>query len=82
MKFREHRGGIVDSMMTEVEIEPTRDALLAVLSDKRWLGIREVLKRESLRVEPYIYDERIDWDTHIVSVDGYGVVGFTDGPVE
>lgn len=28
-------------------------------------------------------DERIGWaETHIVTLEGYGVLGFTDGPVE
>lgn len=35
-----------------------------------------------LTIKPYCYDERIDWDTHMVSVAGYGVIGFTDGPLK
>ncbi|AHC30525.1 hypothetical protein CC53_gp108 [Rhizobium phage vB_RleS_L338C] len=33
-------------------------------------------------VKPYGWDERIGWETHIVLVSGYGVFGFTDGPLE
>lgn len=35
-----------------------------------------------MRVEPRGYDSRIGWDTHIVTVDGWGVVGMTDGPAD
>ena len=37
---------------------------------------------DKITVEQYTYDERNDWDTYIVSVEGYGVVGYTDGPIE
>ena len=30
-------------------------------------------------VEPYTFDARIGWKTHIVTIDG-NAVGFTDGP--
>ncbi len=32
-------------------------------------------------VEPYGFDERINWQTHIVTLTGYGVLGYTDSPV-
>jgi hypothetical protein len=32
-------------------------------------------------VKPYCYDNRIGWDTHVVIIEGYGVYGFTDGPL-
>lgn len=66
-------------MNTVVEIAPTRNAL-----------IREVrasfegafnFQDDAVKVEYYTLDERIGWDTHIVVIDGYGVWGFTDGPV-
>lgn len=31
-------------------------------------------------VKPYGFDDRIDWDAHIVTVNGV-VVGFTNGPL-
>lgn len=35
----------------------------------------------NVHVSRHVPDERIGWDTHVVTVDGFGVVGFTDGPV-
>jgi hypothetical protein len=34
-----------------------------------------------IEVKPYTYDERIGWDTYIVTVDG-AAVGFTDGAID
>jgi hypothetical protein len=35
--------------------------------------------RETVHIHPYGYDPRIGWDTHMVTLDGYGVLGFTNG---
>jgi hypothetical protein len=77
MKIREHRGLLAEAMSSCKEIEPTMTAVIdQVLSSLPcFLGI----KPEDIHVEPYGYDKRIGWDTHIVIVDGYGVYGFTDG---
>lgn len=77
MKIREHRGLLADAMSTCKEIEPTMKAVIdQVLSS---LPCFLHIKPEDIHVKPYGYDKRIEWDTHIVIVDGYGVYGFTDG---
>jgi hypothetical protein len=40
-------------------------------------------KAEQVKVEPYYGDDRrIGWrNVHIITIDGYGVVGFCEGPV-
>lgn len=71
MKYREHRGGLADSMKTVREIQPSLDALAVILK----------VPPSSITVEKYGgYDKRIGWDTHIVCVEGRPI-GFTDGPV-
>lgn len=78
MRFREHRGGLAESMATEVELAG-RDAL--VVHVRALLELWGICVRDcAVHVEPYAYDERVGWDTYIVTLDGYGVVGFTDGP--
>lgn len=37
---------------------------------------------EDLYLAPYFYDGRTGWDTWIVKLKGYGVLGFTNGPLE
>lgn len=82
MKFREHRGSLADAMLTEVTL-PDRAALLEhcrkIIPDAL---LADTINDSDMTVSKYGRDERIGWDTHIVSIAGYGVVGFTDGPVE
>ena len=80
MKLREHRGGLAESMATVVEIEPTLGAVVARVRQvlAPW-GVK--IKKREVKVAPYCFDDRIGWDTHVVTVEGYGVFGFTDGPV-
>lgn len=80
MKVREHRGSIQESMETCVEIHPTMDALVKVITES--LSDMWVTKKVKVKVEPYMYDTRTGWDTHIVTVKGWGIFGFTDGPLD
>lgn len=84
MKFREHRGGLAESMATVVEVAD-RAALVAhvkgLLTPFAFGGDIGA----GLDVRPYDplrLDERIGWYTHIVTLEGYGVLGFTDGPLK
>lgn len=43
--------------------------------------LRQLIATQGLYIEPYGYDDRIGWDAHIVILQGYGVLGFTDGPL-
>lgn len=67
-------------MRTVVEVAD-RTALVALMQS-RLAAYSYAFEPHQLRVQPYMRDERIGWDTHIVTIDGYGVAGFTDGPVE
>ena len=35
---------------------------------------------DMIHVSHYGFDDRIDWNDHIIVVDGHGVFGFTDEP--
>jgi len=73
MKFREHRESLEDALKTVVEISPTREALLKYINKI----YNKNYTIEKLDVKYYIFDERINWDTCIVTVDG-NTVGFTN----
>ena len=78
-KYRDQRGQLDDSMAT-LQILPDRAALIAHLRsiyDPQRFGEWD---DADVEVKPYCYDERIGWDTYIVTLQGGGV-GFTDGPV-
>jgi hypothetical protein len=79
MKYRQHRSTLAESLKTVVEIPATFDAL--------WEEVRKTITlpetfREDLSMAFYCKDDRTGWDTYIVTIDMYGVVGFTDGPLE
>lgn len=80
MKLRQHLGGLAESMATTIEIEPTLTALLdavrATISD-----IGADVTEQTLKVTPRGLDPRTGWDTHIVTISGFGVYGYTDGPL-
>jgi hypothetical protein len=35
-----------------------------------------------IRCSHYCLDERNKWNTHIITVEGVGVIGFTNGPIK
>lgn len=81
MKYRDHRGGLAESMETVQEFD-TRTELLAYLHKEMgtW-GFK--FDDSTVRIEPYGdgKDDRIGWNNlHIVIIEGFGPVGFADLP--
>lgn len=87
MKYRDHKGSLSDSMANVQEFETFYD--LKEYLEYSWNQYyKEVAE---IKIEPYGYDQRIGWDTHIVTVqlkDEHGQyeydgdfipVGFMDG---
>jgi hypothetical protein len=65
--FREHRGGLQEAMKTVQEVSCLEDI-------EKIKNIPDEFKGK-LRIEHYCYDRRIDWDTYIIDIEDYGVVG-------
>ena len=83
MKFREHRGGLAESMETLVEVDSKR-ALVAHIQ-KLLSPYRVTVADDDVQASLYgsSGDGRIGWEkVYVVTVNGYGVIGFSDGPVE
>ncbi|MDB5037537.1 MAG: hypothetical protein JWQ35_1065 [Bacteriovoracaceae bacterium] len=81
---RQHRGSLNQSMKTVVEIEPTIEALSKWISE----SMGEHIDPAKIHVEPYgfgsdepAFDTRIGWTTFTVSIDGFGLFGFSNGPI-
>lgn len=71
--FRQQRGGLQES------IETTR----VVGSVKQLRDLFRLPPDTKITVEFYADDPRIPWhNTHIVVAENWGVLGFTDGPLE
>ncbi len=79
MKFREHKGNLTDSMETVVDVADRKALTTLLRSRLEFYGF--TFSDEDLMVKPYRFDNRVNWNTHIVTIEDYGVVGFTDGPV-
>ncbi len=84
-RFREHRGGLADSMETMVELT-TMEELKSHVKKLLWQFDVPAnnLRFDDIQVKPYGChcwpDERIGWaETWVVTMPGYGVLGFTDG---
>jgi hypothetical protein len=66
MKYRPHRGTLDEAMAAVVEL-PDRAALIAHLAaDLRPWGY--VVEDIDVQVEPYCFDDRIGWDTFLVTL--------------
>ena len=72
MKYRSNRGTLRESLLTAVDLPPTREALA------RHVGANP----DAIQVCLYhAGDARIGWTTYVVKVDGCPC-GFTDGPLQ
>lgn len=72
-QFRFHCGMLADSMATVINVHDIFE--LSASLETAGLG------PGAIAVKAYCFDQRIGWDTHIVTVDG-NAVGFTDGPLQ
>jgi len=77
--FRPHRSTL-DKAMAEVKAFKSKADLVSFLNEDL-AHYRMKVDESKLRIEPYGYDDRIGWDTYIISMDGFGVFGFTNGPL-
>jgi len=71
-------------MATVAEIEPTAQAVADHITATWSWSLKEAISPNAVKVEKYGegIDTRIGWNTHIVTVDGHGVFGMTDGPLQ
>jgi hypothetical protein len=77
VRFREHKGNLGDSLATTVVLKDW-DELVDYIA-----GLLEpwnfTVRPERVYAIAYGRDDRIGWDTYLITLDGYGVMGFTDG---
>jgi hypothetical protein len=82
IKFRLHRGLLNDSMATVRTVASKTDIMAILLIDELPVMSMGLIPVSAMRISYYGYDARIDWDTWIITLDGYGVIGFTNGEVK
>jgi hypothetical protein len=66
--------------MSEVRSIKSRAELITILNEEL-AYYHTKINEDKFLIEPYGYDQRIGWYTYIVSMEGYGVFGFTNGPL-
>lgn len=81
MKYRPHKRDLADSMAEACDVDG-QAGLIAQLRKELRSYPSFVFADVEVRVTPYYgNDDRIGWnDVHIVTIDGYGVMGFCEGP--
>lgn len=80
MKFRKDCELYDEAMRSVVEfssLDELKEHIAKIYPN--WIP-RELL--DNIQIRPHVYDHRNGWDTHIVTVPHYGVVGYTDGPIQ
>ena len=80
--FRPHRGLLADAMAEVEEIKTLPDMVEKIKRDLEPYAHNYVINENTVKVEPYGYDDRINWDTYIVTLKDYGVIGFTNGNLQ
>lgn len=80
MLFRYHRGGLAESLETTINIKDKQE-LYKILQDelKRWNFFFNI---EDIECIDYGYDNRCNWQTYLISIKNFGVVGMTNVNVE
>lgn len=76
MKYRPQRGSLKESMESVVEFSGSKVDLLKILRRE----FKDIIS-DDVTVKPYIYDDRIGWDTYIVLIKN-NAIGFTNGPID
>lgn len=76
MLFREHRSTLTESLKTTKEFQ-TKKELIDYLKNQFEIKHFEI-PLENLVCEFYCYDARINWETYILTIENYGVIGFTN----
>ncbi len=72
-RFRFHRGSLEESLRTEIEMKSKSD-----LCDLISQTFQSTFSKESLIIQYYGFDNRLNKDIHSVRIYGLGIVGFLD----
>lgn len=82
IKYRPHRHLLADSMHEMREVDSFAELVRCMRSEvQSWYPADQLPTEDNTAVKPYCRDDRIGWDTYIVTVNGQAW-GFTDGPCE
>ena len=75
--YRPHRGSL-SAFIDLVKRVETIDELCQVIKTELQDYSPAFVDASTVHIQHYGHDARINWNTYIVTLTGYGVVGFTD----
>ncbi len=76
--FRPHCGGLESSMEKLVEWDTIEDLVFHIKNS--FFELKSKYEFNNIKIEHYVYDGRINWDTDIVTLKDLGVLGYTNAP--
>ncbi|ATS93513.1 hypothetical protein P1A145kb_p113 [Pectobacterium phage DU_PP_I] len=80
MRVRQHRGSLVESLKTVKQIPATKEALADHINMVMDFPVK--FGSGSISLIHQGMDDRIGWDTYLITVSGLGVFGYCDGEVK
>jgi hypothetical protein len=83
MRFREHRGGLAESMETMVVVDGKKGLVAHIQKLLKPYSVTVIDSDVAASLYGSSGDARIGWEkVYIVTVKGYGVIGFSDSAIE
>ena len=77
MRFREHRGNLYDSLKTTIEIKDKQELYEILREDLNHFYFDFSI--DDMQCIPQGFDRRCGWDTYLITIKNFGVIGMTDG---
>lgn len=72
-EFRFHKPTLEESLETLIEVD-NKENLCEIINKK--LKLNNQVNVDDIEIEYYTFDERIKWETYIVKLKNYGIIGF------
>lgn len=82
IRFRQHRGGLDESMRTAVNVSSRQDILDQFEPWMLGVPAGEKADQSKLCFHYSGYDDRNGWDTYLVTYEGLGVLGQANGTLD
>ncbi len=80
--FRPHRGSLNKAMSEVFEFKDLDDLISYIQEQLIPFVPKEEITKNTVKIKGYVLDKRIGWHTYIVTLEGYGVLGFTSCMIE
>ncbi len=80
--FRPHKGSLKESIALAVPVKDIDDLITMIAKDLAPYDHGVTINRDTVKIIYYTVDTRIDWNTYIVTLEDYGVMGYINGKLK